>query len=371
MANEAQLDILRQGVDVWNNWRREHYEVTRPDLRGAVLNGADLSMANLSGADLWGANLHMADLVKANLVQSILCQADLSHAHLASANLFSAELGGANMSGTDFRSATLTNAKLLGASAVGADLSGANLSHAYLGGVDARGANFEVAILVRTNMERANLAESRVYGMSAWSLNLDGAIQTGLIVTPKGEADITVDNLDIAQFIYLLLDNRKIRDVIDTVGKKAVLILGRFTEGPNGRKPMLKAIRDKLREYGYLPILFDFDPPRSRDLTETVATLAHLSRFIIADLTEPRSIGHELATVVPHIRSVPVQAIFSETETEKYEYAMYADLASYRWVLPIHRYQAIEDLLADLKDKVIAPAESKADELRLQRGIAV
>ena len=48
----------------------------------------------------------------------------------------------------------------------------------------------------------------------------------------------------MAQFIYLLLDNSKIREVIDTVAKKAVLILGRFTPE---RKAILDALRNVLR----------------------------------------------------------------------------------------------------------------------------
>jgi hypothetical protein len=40
---------------------------------------------------------------------------------------------------------------------------------------------------------------------------------------------------------YLLLHNEKVRDVIDTVGKKGVLLLGRFTEG---RMAVLEQLRD-------------------------------------------------------------------------------------------------------------------------------
>jgi len=43
-----------------------------------------------------------------------------------------------------------------------------------------------------------------------------------------GEPVITVDNIEVAQFIYLLLNNRAICDVIDAIASKAVLILGRF-----------------------------------------------------------------------------------------------------------------------------------------------
>jgi hypothetical protein len=173
---------------------------------------------------------------------------------------------------------------------------------------------------------------------------------------PK-EPSITVDNLEVAQFIYLLLNNNKIRDVIETIARKAVLILGRFTPE---RKTVLDALRDALRQHDYLPILFDFEKPASRDITETISTLAHLARFIIADLTDPSSIPQELQAIVPTL-AVPVQPVLLEG---KREYAMFVDFPkTYHWVLPVHYYIDQVDLLATLKEQVIEPAEKKAKEL--------
>ena len=135
---------------------------------------------------------------------------------------------------------------------------------------------------------------------------------------PQNEPEITVDNIEVAQFIYLLLNNPKIRDVIDTIGKKAVLILGRFT---GDRKAVLDAVREELRNRNYLPILFDFDVPATRDVTETVSLLARLARFIIADLTDPSSIPKELEAIVPHL-AVPVQPLL---EGASRPYAMFKD----------------------------------------------
>ena len=61
MANQEHLDILKQGVDTWNQWRREHRDA---DIQ-LDLYKADLSGANLSGADLGGANLSHANLTGA------------------------------------------------------------------------------------------------------------------------------------------------------------------------------------------------------------------------------------------------------------------------------------------------------------------
>jgi uncharacterized protein YjbI with pentapeptide repeats len=75
MANQEHLDILKQGVEVWNEWREEHIDI-KPNLRGAILPGTDLARANLSyailrGGTLYGANFGSANLSYANLSQSL------------------------------------------------------------------------------------------------------------------------------------------------------------------------------------------------------------------------------------------------------------------------------------------------------------
>lgn len=46
------------------------------------------------------------------------------------------------------------------------------------------------------------------------------------------------------------------------------------------------------------------------------------------------------------------------------EFSMFVDLRKkYHWVLATHQYTDINDLVASLGDKVIAPAEQKAKEL--------
>ena len=96
----------------------------------------------------------------------------------------------------------------------------------------------------------------------------------------KGESPITVDDLRVAQFLYLMLSNDKLRATIDAVSRKIVLILGRFLPA---RKIVLNAIREALRTKGYIPILFDFSKPAGKTFIETVSIFAHLSRFVIAD----------------------------------------------------------------------------------------
>lgn len=79
--------------------------------------------------------------------------------------------------------------------------------------------------------------------------------QNDLVITPEDSPVITVDD-QVAQFIYLILNNEKIRDVINTLTSKSVLILGRFALPE--RKEILDALRNRSREYDLLPIVFRF-----------------------------------------------------------------------------------------------------------------
>jgi uncharacterized protein YjbI with pentapeptide repeats len=414
MADAEQLRILKEGVEAWNQWRVQnaglhldpnklHVDLSRADLRnaklrkanlgrtnlgeaeliGADLRGANISgsnlrrvdfrkanlgQADLSGSDVHGANLREAKLRKANLRKASLAWADLSHTDLTGADFTGAELDGTNLSWTDLSGANLSGLHLIGADfrvtrlnradLTKADLRDADFSQADLTGADLSGADLRSAILVRTNLERANLTGSRVYGVSTWNLNLANSIQKNIIITPEGEPTIQVDRLDIAQFLYLLLNNAEIRHVIDTITSKVVLILGRFTDE---RKAVLDALRAALRERDYLPILFDWEKPSNRDITETVSTLAHMARFVIADITDAKSIPQELMAIVPNLPSVPVQPLLLSSQ---HEYGMFEHFRRYQWVLPVAFYESQDELLQSLQSKVIEPAEAKVKELR-------
>jgi uncharacterized protein YjbI with pentapeptide repeats len=318
------------------------------DLSGATLDGICIGFANLRGVIFDGASMRGAKLKGAYMENCSLHGVDLSpydtgpggpNTLLVSANLSNVDFEDANLSGADLSKTMLTDANLKNAKLLETNLS--------------------EAILVRTILNEAELIGNSVYGIAAWDVQLDGATQKDLHISPSGQSPITVDNLKIAQFIYLLLNNAEIRDAIDTITSKAVLILGRFTPE---RKVVLDAIRDDLRSRGFLPILFDFEKPSSRDLTETVVTLAHLSRFVIADLTNPSSIPHELMSFVRDLPSVPVQPIILK---EQRPYAMFLDhLGRYQHVLECYEYESQDTLLAEIAEKVIQPAQDKAESMK-------
>jgi hypothetical protein len=337
MASEEHLQIIRQGVDAWNEWRKKNPKLI-PDLSGTDLSFASLSGANFSWANLGGVNLSGANLSGANFYEAHLITAHLDGANLSGADLSATRLGGANLGGANLAGATLDWADNLG----GAQLSG--------------------ALLVRTNLCGATLSESYVYGAAVWDIKVnDRTKQQNLVITPYGEEAITVDNIKVAQFIYLLLNNEEIRDVIDTITSKAVLILGRFSED---RKPVLDALRDALRNKGFLPIVFDFERPQGRDFTETVKVLAGLSCFVIVDITNPRSAPLELQATVPEYM-IPFVPILQEGEQA---FAMFVDLqAKHDWVLGTLLYDSCENLIKVLDDAVINPALEKRHELEVTK----
>jgi uncharacterized protein YjbI with pentapeptide repeats len=225
------------------------------------------------------------------------------------------------------------------------------LRDADLQGADLRGASLERANLVRTKLGKAKLEDCRVYGLSAWDVDLTKATQANLVITRYDQPRVTVDDLEVAQFVYLLINNQRIRKVIDTVTSKVVLILGRFSPE---RKAVLDTLRAELRRHNYVPVLFDFDGPTRRDLDETVSILAHMARFIIADLTDARSLPQELKGIVESLPSVPVQPLLLESEAE---WAMFERFTRYPWVLPVVRYRDQQHLLKNLAARVIRPAE--------------
>ena len=360
IADPTHLDLVRQGTRAWNRWRQEfgsiRADLSNADLTGISLPGADFAQADLAGATLNGTTLTGAHFSGANLTAATFVAAKLNGSYFIEADLRDADFSEAQLSGACLNDAKLIGTKLVGAKLVGAHLDRAYVRDANLSWVDLSDARLQHACFVKSNLDNSILRGCHVFGISAWDLSLEGATQSNLIITPDNESCVQLDSLEVAQFVYLLLNNKKIRHVVDAITSKLVLILGRFTPA---RQTVLEAIRAELRRRDYLPVLFDFEKPTNRDITETVSTLAHMARFVIADLTDAKSIPQELSRIVPFLPSVPVQPILLASARE---WGMYETFPRYPWVLPIAFYEDQGALLSDLALKVIDPAEQKAME---------
>ena len=120
MANQEQLEILKQGVEAWNEWRD-----TNPGIRPNLIE------ANLSDRNLQGANLN----------EVVLIRAKLDNADLSGATLDGAELSGA---------------KLLGARFIGTHLSNCIFDGSYLAN-----ANFDRATMRRAKFDNVDLSQTK------------------------------------------------------------------------------------------------------------------------------------------------------------------------------------------------------------------
>jgi uncharacterized protein YjbI with pentapeptide repeats len=159
MANEQQLSILKQGVEVWNEWRVQHPNAY-VDFRDAYFETNDFVKADLIGVDLRGAFL-----MKPNLRESKLDDADLR---------------GAYLSGADLTMAALSNANLTGAVLEGAYLSGANLSEADLSDANFILAHFRLNNLRGSKFFRTKLGDTTIGASNLSSpLGLESVIHDG------------------------------------------------------------------------------------------------------------------------------------------------------------------------------------------------
>jgi hypothetical protein len=172
MANQEHLNILKQGEEAWNEWRRE-YPSIEPDLSRTNLRGANLSYANLRGADFSGADLTWANLSKADFSGASLNEAKLTLTALMEANLTAANL----------QKAELTLANLRGVILINADLRNSKLDRANLINADLRGADFTNAQIGNTAFDNVNLNEVKgldtIYHFFPSSIGIDTIYRSG------------------------------------------------------------------------------------------------------------------------------------------------------------------------------------------------
>jgi CHAT domain-containing protein len=161
----------------------------------------------------------------------------------------------------------------------------------------------------------------------------------------------TIDNL---QAMMADLDGAGVSRMLSDVASRSVLILGRFKED---RKPVLDFIRREIATapFSYVPILFDFERPQDRTMIESVLRFAAVSRFVIADLSDPKWVLAELQQIVRNFRSLPVVPIIDAGQDEK---EVVAEFEGYASVHPVVRYRDMPHLKGILAANIVKPAEA-------------
>lgn len=178
------------------------------------------------------------------------------------------------------------------------------------------------------------------------------------------QAEARRDHLDTSATAIQMardLDGANFGEIMSELKKRRVLILGRFS---SRRLKVLEAIEARLKAHPnrYIPQLFTFKKPDGANLTESIIGFAALSRFVVADLSEPKSIPAELSSIVPNFPSLPVVPIMTRSGRP---YALFADFDQRaNMVKPLLRYRDAKELKALLAEEIVPRAEKKLAEVR-------
>jgi len=301
---------------VWNEWRSQNpapltfsapHWYDCPGRGGIQVKGKN--RLDFSGMNLSGASIYRAFAEGLNLRNSMF-----EGSHFEEGDFSRADFRGATFRDTTFNKTIFTGAYFDGATFVNCNLNRVNLV----------GASFPVK----------EITETVVYGIAAWDLVTSDEMKQSKLVIEKtyelysdlirqGKIPMMVDDIELAQFVYYLNDHKKMRDTLNILNSRGVLLLGRFKSGGLER---LNSIREWLQNKGYMAMIFDFARPDNLSLTETVVTMAGLCKFVFADLSGA-SVPAELQAVLIQAKK-PVLA-FGDP------YALFPDLADQTWVRAI------------------------------------
>lgn len=325
------IALLKSGADQWALER-----TSNPAFR-AILRDVNF-VAEFGGPGFYdlpkfaGVDFSNSDMNMASLRNCTFFDCNFDDVHLTNTDLVDAYFVNCTFCRTYMRVSKMGNAKFEHCVFVDCDMSYCSAEETSFQGSTFTNTKMEHMSLVHSDFSDTKLNECFLYGISSWDLNLENSVQKNLVITPNDVPSVTVDNIELAQFLYLMINNKRLRDVINTITSKVVLILGNFS--PN-RKASLDQIREHLKTQDVIPVIFDFEKPSTRNLTETVRTLASMSKYVIADLSDPRSVPHELANVAPHLPSVRFYPIILTGEKP---FGMFDDYRSYPWIRPIKEY---------------------------------
>ncbi len=230
-------------------------------------------------------------------------------------------------------------------------------SEAKLKGVIFDSADISQAIFKNCKIEDSSFLGSIIEGTLFWKctrlIAAYGNEQKNLVI--RRNPALTLDSIETAQFISMI-EQERLDEIINEVTSKVVLIIGSFSDG---HKLTLDLIREHLKTLDWVPVIFDFRIPYTRDVTETITLLARISKFIIADLTDAKSVQQEIAAIAPHI-AVPIAPI---VHGNKKVFSMFRDYWKYEWILSEFRYDNVDHLIANFENQIMAKAIRKAESL--------
>ena len=208
-ANEELYNILMQGADAWNRWRKDNPKesivLDGLDLRGMDLSDCDLSEASFVGTNIAYADLKNSVLIASDLTDANLCYCNLSNAKLIAANLKQANLSHANLLHANLLTAICYRTDLSNVDLRDHDLRGQDLREANLSGADVRGQNLEGldmqgAQLIGTKMERVNLRDTNLTEANLSDVDLSNCNIDGVILKAANLSNVNLSSQNLSGF---------------------------------------------------------------------------------------------------------------------------------------------------------------------------
>jgi hypothetical protein len=131
-------------------------------------------------------------------------------------------------------------------------------------------------------------------------------------------ADVSLDQLDDA-----IVDLRRLREFLHSEGERIQREISCYLQLNHIATDSIKSIVENIVQWKKaahstaraLPMVFNFDKPETKDFTETVRLLCGFSKFVIVDITNPRSAPLELQATVPDYM-VPFAPILQKGDEE-------------------------------------------------------
>jgi len=112
MANQEHVEILKQGVDVWNKWRKENTRFN-PNLSSINLNGRYLSGANFTSTDFSHSIVSNANLSNCNFSHSFLFDTDFSNSNLSFSEFFGCYFLGSKLINSNLKNCQISYCSFL------------------------------------------------------------------------------------------------------------------------------------------------------------------------------------------------------------------------------------------------------------------
>ncbi len=374
MADISQYDILKSGKDFWNVWMQTNWKelpkiksYSKYALRNHKVEYLSLTVADLSSLDLRdfqifdGYNFKRVLFNSCNLGKLKFINCDFKKSQFRNADLREAIFENCTFELTTFINANLNQSSFHNCKFIGANLSKVEFYKADFTKTTLFNCNLMWSKLIETNFKSSSINLCKVFGASIWNINAEDTLQSNIIITKREEIEVSVDNLEIAQFLYLMINNKNIKNIIENLTSKIVLILGRFSVN---RKIILDQIKDKLRSLGYVPIIFDLQKPENKDYLEPVLLISQLSRFIIADFSDPKIILEEITRIVDNTSAVIIPIIEKGQREPSTLYNIRINRLS---ILDTYTYESSKELLENVYSELIKKAEVKLKELHERR----